>query len=130
MSTPELKAIVVGAGLGGLTAGLALRRAGVEVAMFERAASMRSIQVGIGMVVWPNGMKALETVGVTDGVEAIGHALESLDLYTAAGKSLNRWGLDEMGGRMGASSYALSRGELHAVLADAYLTEAEINLGA
>src|SRR6478609_7550201 len=56
MSEPRTKAVLVGAGLGGLTAGLALRRAGVETALFERAASMPSIQKGIGMVIWPNGI--------------------------------------------------------------------------
>ena len=125
-----LAAVVLGAGLGGLSAGLALRSAGAEVSVFERADSLESIQVGIGMVLWPNGMRALERLGVSRAVEGIGAPLESLDLYAASGKLLNRWEVGAINRDVGAPSLALSRGELHGVLADAFRAESTITFGA
>src|SRR3954451_3835348 len=111
-----MKALVVGAGLGGLSAGLALRRAGADIQAFERAPALEAITVGIGMVLWPNGMSAPRGLGV----EAAGHRIDRLEFYAAAGRRLNAWEVGEIGQRMGAPSLSLSRGELHRTLADAY----------
>ena len=41
------KAMVAGAGIGGLTAAIALRRAGFEVAVFERTTELREVGAGL-----------------------------------------------------------------------------------
>src|SRR6478752_6426714 len=111
-----MRALVVGAGLGGLSAGLALRQAGAEVQVFERAPALDAIAVGIGMVIWPNGMCALRGLGL----EPAGHRIDRLEFYAAGGRRLNAWDVGAIGGRMGAPSLALSRGELHRALAGVY----------
>jgi 2-polyprenyl-6-methoxyphenol hydroxylase-like FAD-dependent oxidoreductase len=124
-----MKALIVGAGLGGLSAGLALRQAGAEVSMFERAGSLEAIQVGIGMVLWPNGTRALDRLGVAEDVTRAGAPLESLDLYAASGKLLNRWNVGEINRATGAPSLALSRSDLHGVLARAFQSDSAIAFG-
>jgi 2-polyprenyl-6-methoxyphenol hydroxylase-like FAD-dependent oxidoreductase len=57
-----VKALIAGAGIGGLAAGIALRRAGLEVKIFERSRDMR--EIGAGLMIWPNGTRALEALGV------------------------------------------------------------------
>jgi glycine/D-amino acid oxidase-like deaminating enzyme len=42
-----MKAMIVGAGIGGLTAAIALRRAGVETTVFERAGELREVGAGL-----------------------------------------------------------------------------------
>ena len=61
-------ALIVGAGIGGLSAGIALRRAGWKVRLFERATSPR--ELGFGLLVAPNAMAALAQLGVAETVRA------------------------------------------------------------
>ena len=62
------RALIVGAGIGGLSAGIALRKAGWDVRIFERAASLRELGFGVGLA--PNAMKALGELGVGNIVRA------------------------------------------------------------
>jgi 2-polyprenyl-6-methoxyphenol hydroxylase-like FAD-dependent oxidoreductase len=63
------RAIVIGAGVGGLAAGLALQRRGWEVEIIERAAALENVGAGLGVA--PNALKALDRLGV-------GHRLREL----------------------------------------------------
>jgi 2-polyprenyl-6-methoxyphenol hydroxylase-like FAD-dependent oxidoreductase len=63
-------ALIVGAGIGGLSAAIALRKAGWEVRIFERSASLRELGFGLGLA--PNAMAALDELGVGDAVLARG----------------------------------------------------------
>ena len=56
-----MKALIAGAGIGGLAAGIALHRAGLEVKIFERSREMR--EIGAGLMIWPNGTRALHALG-------------------------------------------------------------------
>ena len=51
-----MKALVAGAGIGGLAAGVALRKTGHEVEIFERSNELR--EIGAGLMIWPNGVRA------------------------------------------------------------------------
>jgi len=48
----RMRVLIAGGGIGGLTAGHALRHAGLDVAVFERANDLRTIRVGGTIVVW------------------------------------------------------------------------------
>lgn len=65
-------ALIVGAGIGGLSAALALRKAGWHVRVFEQAESPR--EVGFGVALAPNAMTALRELGVADVVLSRGFA--------------------------------------------------------
>jgi 2-polyprenyl-6-methoxyphenol hydroxylase-like FAD-dependent oxidoreductase len=56
------RALVVGAGIGGLAAGIALRRAGWDVEIFERADEAR--ELGFGLLLAPNALAALAELGI------------------------------------------------------------------
>ena len=60
--------VVVGAGLGGLAAGVAARRAGHAVTVLERADALRETGAGIGLM--PNGVRALDALGLGGQVRA------------------------------------------------------------
>ena len=61
-------ALIVGAGIGGLSAAIAVRQAGWNVRLFERANSPRELGFGVGLA--PNAIAALKALGVADIVLA------------------------------------------------------------
>jgi 2-polyprenyl-6-methoxyphenol hydroxylase-like FAD-dependent oxidoreductase len=65
-----MKAMIVGAGIGGLTAAIALRRAGVATTVFERAGELR--EVGAGLLLAANALRALDELGVSEKVRRLG----------------------------------------------------------
>lgn len=57
------RAVVIGCGIGGITAALALARHGIRVDLFERAAEIR--EVGAGLQMGPNAVRLLQELSVT-----------------------------------------------------------------
>ena len=66
----KLRVALVGGGLGGLTAALALIRNGFEAEVFEQAHLLREVGAGIGLS--PNALKVLRALGVEDEVRRRG----------------------------------------------------------
>ncbi len=60
-SADRAKVLVIGGGIGGLCAGIALKQAGFEVELFERAPEIR--EVGAGISIWPNAVHVLDALG-------------------------------------------------------------------
>ena len=81
-------ALVVGAGIGGLSAAISLRQAGWNVRVLERAASAR--ELGFGLLVAPNAIAALRELGVADVVLARGFAPSRGELRRMDGTVLKR----------------------------------------
>jgi 2-polyprenyl-6-methoxyphenol hydroxylase-like FAD-dependent oxidoreductase len=59
---------IIGGGIGGVAAALALNRVGVEATVYERAPELR--EVGAGMMLWPNATRVLNQLGVLENVAA------------------------------------------------------------
>lgn len=60
---------IAGAGIGGLTAAIALARRGVAVTVFEQAAQLG--EVGAGLQLSPNAMKVMRKLGLEDALQAV-----------------------------------------------------------
>jgi 2-polyprenyl-6-methoxyphenol hydroxylase-like FAD-dependent oxidoreductase len=58
---------VVGGGIGGVAAGVALERAGIGAVVYERAPRLQ--EVGAGMMLWPNATRVLKELGVLQRLE-------------------------------------------------------------
>ena len=114
-----MRALVVGAGVGGLTAAVALRRAGIDVEVVERAAGPGRIRVGGGLHLWPNGMRALAQIGLGDAVQAVGETIERLDWHTPEHGLLASADLAATARKVGAPSVGIRRADLLGVLLDA-----------
>ena len=81
-------ALIVGAGIGGLAAGVALRRSGWRVRIFERAASSR--ELGFALNLAPNAMAALRELGLAESLIAQGHVIADVELRDGHGRALRR----------------------------------------
>src|SRR5260370_34573543 len=63
-SSASKRAIIIGAGIGGIPAAIALQRAGLDVTVFERADELR--EVGSGLPLWASALKALQKIELND----------------------------------------------------------------
>jgi len=108
-----LKAIVVGGGIGGLSAAVALRRVGVEAVVFERAAELG--EVGAGISLWSNAMRALRGLGLEDEVRALGTEEIGGTVRTAEGAEITKIPAGVLERRFGAN-VVLTRPDLLALL--------------
>ena len=116
----DRRAIIIGAGVGGLTAAIALRRlAGIETVVFERASDLRKIQIGGGLQVWTNAMKAMRQLDLMDALLAASAELGQCEFRTCSGEVMIGWSVGERSRALGAPSVGISRVDLHRVLLDA-----------
>ncbi len=60
---------IVGGGIGGVAAAVALRRMGIEATVYERAEELR--EVGAGMMLWPNATRVLKELNLLARVAAV-----------------------------------------------------------
>lgn len=111
-------ALIVGAGIGGLTCALALRRAGLDVCVLEQAPALE--EVGAGLQLTPNATRILRDLGVLDAVLQVAVlpvALEVLEGRT--GRLIARCDYAPATARYGAPFLVIHRADLHGALAQA-----------
>jgi 2-polyprenyl-6-methoxyphenol hydroxylase-like FAD-dependent oxidoreductase len=82
-------ALIVGAGIGGLATGIALRQAGWRARVFERAANPR--ELGFALNLAPNAMAALAALGLAETLLASGHRTRRVEVRRADGRALKRF---------------------------------------
>ncbi|WP_190211153.1 FAD-dependent oxidoreductase [Kitasatospora indigofera] len=114
---PERHAVVVGAGIGGLTAAVALRRRGWRVTVCERAPEPPATGAGIGLA--PNALRALAAVGIDVARTAGGRVPVTMGVRRSDGRWLTRAGTADMAARYGTAPIAVPRPALAAALAAA-----------
>lgn len=86
--TAKSNILVVGAGIGGLTAAIALRQAGLGVEVFERATELR--EIGAGIALSPNAMRVLTRLSLMQSVMDRGTVIEAAVVYTSRGGTISR----------------------------------------
>jgi salicylate hydroxylase len=79
-----LRAVVVGGGIGGTAAAVALVRAGIDVQVYEQAQQLT--EVGAGVSLAPNGLRMLERLGVGEGIARLGARHASTQLRLSDGR--------------------------------------------
>ncbi|GGB52944.1 FAD-dependent oxidoreductase [Blastomonas aquatica] len=111
-----MRILIIGAGIAGLAAALALVRKGHEIQLIERADTLG--EVGAGLQLGPNAMRVLGALGVAEAVTAAGHCPQAITLRDGrtarpiltvplGDSALRRWG---------ARYVALHRADLVAIL--------------
>ncbi len=89
-----MRAIIVGGGIGGLTAAIALRRAGIEPEVYERAPEPR--EVGAGISLWANALAALKSIDALGPVLARGEVMRVAQVRTRRGRVLQSSSADRL----------------------------------
>ena len=116
-----MKAIIVGGGIGGLATALALGQRGWQLEVLERAPSFG--EVGAGLSLWPNALRALDLLGVGGSVRGRAVLAGQAGIRNAAGRWLTRTDTAELERRYGPTAM-VHRADLLAVLRAAVPGEA------
>src|SRR5215470_6108616 len=111
-------AIVIGGGIAGPVTALALRKAGIDAAVYEKHPSGAEGLGGMLMVA-PNGLRALAILGLEDAVSAVGQSIERMVIGDGRGRSVM-----EFGGIPGLPpSRLMWRSDLYRVVRDAAIAQ-------
>jgi 2-polyprenyl-6-methoxyphenol hydroxylase-like FAD-dependent oxidoreductase len=118
----RMRVVIVGGGIGGLAAALALAREGFEPAVYEQAPEL--LEVGAGIAVWPNAFRVLERLGLGAAVLARAGRINEARWMGRDGRLYKRFPFPDSG----APAVALRRADLQSALRGA-LPEGALRLG-
>lgn len=121
-----LNLLVIGAGMGGLTAALALQQAGHRVSVVDRVAELRP--VGAAISVWSNGVKVLKRLGLGEAVERVSGDMRHMRYATRDGETLSEFSLAPLYQAVGQRACPIARAELQRLLLEA-VGERNVRLG-
>lgn len=122
-----MKVIVIGAGVGGTSAALALQKLGYEVVVYDRMRENRP--VGAALSLWSNGVKVLNWLGLGPQVAALGGRMDDMAYYDGhTGEELCRFSLAPVTEQTGQRPYPVARADLQQLMMDA-VGAANIRLG-
>lgn len=110
-----MKVIVVGGGIGGLCAAIALQKLGVETIVFEAAPELKPVGAGVGLAA--NAIQGLARLGVADAVIACGKELEALTIFDENDRIITNQDTRPLSRKYGISNFVIHRADLHDALA-------------
>lgn len=114
-----MKAVIIGAGMGGMSAAIALKQLGFEVEVYEQVTENKP--VGAAISVWSNGVKCLNHLGLEKETAALGGMVETMSYVDAhSGDTLCRFSMQPLIDEVGQRPYPIARAELQLMLMQAY----------
>lgn len=114
-----MKVAIIGAGMGGLSAAIALRQIGIDTAVYERVTENKP--VGAAISVWSNGVKCLNYLGLREETEQLGGLVETMSYVDGhSGATMCRFSMQPLIDEVGQRPYPIARAELQLMLMQAY----------
>lgn len=123
--TPR-RALIIGAGPGGLTAAIALKRVGIDSAVFERAPALGTAGAGLG--VQSNALRALMRLGIGERLQRAGTEIRVQEVRKQNGALLLELPMGEVADAYGTPSISLARADVQLTLGAA-LEDGVLRLG-
>lgn len=120
----NLKVIIIGAGIGGLAAGIGLKRAGFEVEIYDRVQELRP--VGAGISLWSNGVKVLNYLGLGQQMAQVGGHMDQMQYRWKTGELLNHISLLPLIAEVGQRPYPVARADLQNLLLAGFSGEVKL----
>lgn len=110
------RAVVIGGGIAGPVAALGLTEAGFETVLYERYAEAATTDAGTWLTLAVNGIQALKTLQLHEGVLSAAFPSTEIELFTSGGRAL---GVAPLGGVLadGTSTQTIKRADLYRVIA-------------
>lgn len=120
------KAIIIGAGIGGLCSAIALQKVGWQVTIFDKAVELS--EAGAGIVLAPNALNVLEKLGVCKEICSLGAPVGKAEIRNWDGKLLLNLPTHEQAKRYGTYSYLIHRAMLQSILLKRLVTDTNVQL--
>lgn len=114
-----MRVIVIGAGIGGLTTAVALRRAGIETAVFEQMEQAGQTLVGGGFHLWPNANRALAELDLAETARGLGSPMDVTEFRSYNGRRLADWPIREIAEELGSFDVGVARTDMMSMLYEA-----------
>ena len=122
-----MKAIVIGGGIGGMCAALALEQSGYQTEVYEAVKIIRP--VGAAISIWPNGVKCLNFLGLKTQLQALGGNMAFMAYNDFQhGQTLTRFSMRPLVESVGERPYPVARADLQAMLLERYGAQ-RVNFG-
>jgi 2-polyprenyl-6-methoxyphenol hydroxylase-like FAD-dependent oxidoreductase len=109
-----MKINIIGAGIGGLTAAIALEKKGHQVELYEAAVALRPI--GAGIIMASNAMQIARRLGFADEIAQVGNVLDHFGIADHVGRPLQMMDIQAIRAKFGEPSVAIHRGKLQQIL--------------
>ena len=109
-----MRVVIIGAGIGGLAAAVALQRVGIETVIIEQASEIG--EVGAGLSLWSNAMNALRELGIAKKVLAAGAIVERILSQSLNGRQIGITDLSEISRSAEAVCLCIRRAALQRIL--------------
>jgi len=113
------KVLIVGGGIGGLVAAVALRQKDTDVEIELVEVNPKWDVYCVGIITLANSLRALAAVGLADKVLQAGYGMDKLDFFDSEGNFLHGVPQPRLAGPQYPSACALTRPRLHSILQDA-----------
>jgi 2-polyprenyl-6-methoxyphenol hydroxylase-like FAD-dependent oxidoreductase len=116
-----MEVLIIGAGIGGLTLGLMLHRAGIACRIFEAAPELKAVGVGINIL--PHASRELCALGLEDALAKVAMTTREYCFYNRFGQFI----YSEPAGRFAGydvPQFSVHRGDLQMVLLEAFIARA------
>ena len=117
----DLNVGIIGGGIGGLSIGLFLLKAGYSVHVYEQAPEI--LPVGAAISLWSNGVKVCNRLGLGKDVRGLGGQMNKMVYKSSKGQTLVSMELAEVYNEVGERAYPVSRAELQQLLMDKYVEQ-------
>ena len=120
-----MRVTIIGAGIGGLAAAVALRRVGMGTLVIERVPSIR--EIGAGLSLWSNALNALRELGLEAQAIASSSLIERNVARTPAGRLIGEHDFASLVREPGAPCICIHRAVLQTILLDALPPNSVLN---
>ncbi|WP_151709626.1 FAD-dependent urate hydroxylase HpxO [Acinetobacter brisouii] len=122
-----MEIVIIGAGMGGLTTGIALKKFGHKVTIYEQ--TQKILPVGAAISLWSNGVKCLNYLGLSAQIAKLGGQMNDLAYVDGlTGETMTQFSLQPLIQEVGQRPYPVSRADLQNMLMDEFGRE-DIHLG-
>ena len=111
-----MKCAIIGAGIGGLTAAIALRQRGIEAKVYEAAPEIKPL--GAGIVMATNAMLVFQRLGIAEKIQSAGFLINEGFISDQQWRPIQKFDAAYVSKKYGVGSYAFHRADLHKVLFD------------